>query len=239
MADYTIRSEKAEGVFHQLYPTLIDRTLRKRARGDMFKCSVVTILLYGSECWALTRKDTKTLEKTYHKLVCMMAGVRRIEHEPLSHTLETHGLHPLQAELRSRRLQWLGHLSRLPSHRLPKIAYSGWPVTHTTKSQPTRGTGWRKLAHEDLAAVNVTLESLEEAARNRGEWLKKRKQLFDRAPAKDRTCYRCTYIFESAERLEEHLLKSTRCNELALKSDEITLKRAIEAGQAQQVCPIQ
>jgi hypothetical protein len=235
-ADYGSRLKKAEAVFYKLTPTLFDRTLRQKTRGAMFKCSVMTIMLHGSECWALSRKDTNVCAKLYHTLVRMMAGVRSLDHEPLSHTFETHGLHTLQAELRSRRLQWLGHLARLEPHRLPKIAYQGWPAQDPHPlHQPHRGprpTTWRQLTITDLKAIGGTLATLETLAQDRGAWLKKRKALFERPSPETRTCFRCQYKFEHAARMEKHLQKSTRCAEQ-------TLRKAVKAGQAQGGCPIQ
>jgi hypothetical protein len=56
-ADYSLRLKKAEAVFYQLTPTLFDRTLRQRTTTTIV-WSVMTGMLYGSECWALSRKNT-------------------------------------------------------------------------------------------------------------------------------------------------------------------------------------
>ena len=68
-----------------------------------------------------------------------------------------------------KRLEWLGHLARMPDHRVPKSTLFGW------LPQPCRSCGpkkrWRDMMRRDFKDIKVSEEEwYDEAVRSRAGW---------------------------------------------------------------------
>jgi hypothetical protein len=57
-------------------------------------------------------------------------------------------------KVKRRRLEWLGHMARMPEHRLPKSALFGWMAQPRPRCGPIRKR-WRDVVRRDLADVEV------------------------------------------------------------------------------------
>ena len=69
--------------------------------------------------------------------------------------------------MRRRRLEWLGHVARMPDHRIPKSVLFGWLPHVRPRCGPRRR--WKDVVRRDLKDINVE-ESESEARRSRGGW---------------------------------------------------------------------
>ena len=88
----------------------------RKTKIRIFKVVVMSVLLYGAETWAVTQKDLRRLHAFQMKCLQNIVGVtlwgRRSE-DILAETGEA----PVKHQLKCRRLQWFGHLQRMPDHR--------------------------------------------------------------------------------------------------------------------------
>ena len=68
----------------------------------------------------------------------------------------------------SKRLQWLGHLSRMPDNCLPKRVLFGWFPQPRSRCGPRKR--WRDVIKKDLIHVHIGEDKWYEAASSRTEW---------------------------------------------------------------------
>lgn len=87
---------------------------------SLYRCLVLTILLYGAESWALTRAQTQRLETFHMRCLRRILNVKWWQHISNEEVLRRVALPSIAALLRSLRLTWLGHIARMADSRLPK-----------------------------------------------------------------------------------------------------------------------
>ena len=72
-------------------------------------------------------------------------------------------------KVKRRRLEWLGHLARMPEHRLPKSALFGWMPQPRPRCGPRKR--WRDVVRRDFADIDVEeSEWYEKARTSRAGW---------------------------------------------------------------------
>ena len=71
-------------------------------------------------------------------------------------------------KLMRRRLEWLGHLARMPDQRLPKMCIFSWLPQTRPQGGPRRR--WRDLVKTDLKAVGVSNGCWYSKALDRKHW---------------------------------------------------------------------
>ena len=72
-------------------------------------------------------------------------------------------------KVRKRRLEWLGHVARMPDHRLPKSLLFGWLPESRSRCGPRRR--WRDVIRKDLKDISIAESKwYEEARRSRAGW---------------------------------------------------------------------
>ena len=100
------------------------------AKRAAYVALVLSILLYGSECWCLTARLWQKL-RTFHRS-CTRAMCKiniwhtwkcRITAASVSQRL---GLKSLETYVVKRQLQWAGHVARMEKHRLPRKLLTAW-----------------------------------------------------------------------------------------------------------------
>ena len=81
-----------------------------KVKGKVYRVSVQTVLVYGSETWPLKVEDMQRLERTERMMVRWMCGVslkNRISSEELNRRL---GIESVAVIVKRGRLGWFGHL---------------------------------------------------------------------------------------------------------------------------------
>ena len=103
-----------------------DAHLTVATKRHVYGACVLSVLLYGNECWVPLRRDLSRLNSFHHRCVCMVLGItsqRQWEERISSATVreQWEDVETIETKLICRRLEWLGHLARLGDYRLPKI----------------------------------------------------------------------------------------------------------------------
>ena len=73
------------------------------------------------------------------------------------------------SKVKKRRLEWLGHVARMPDHHIPKACLFGW----MPQSRPRGGSRlrWRNLIKKDLKEIKVSEDQwYEVATTSRSRW---------------------------------------------------------------------
>ena len=128
VANRTCQAAKAFGALCK--PIFKSTDLSARAKGVIYSAYVLSLLLYGSEAWAL-RKDLMHQLSTFHnRCLRRIAGINRrmqhFEHISSAQVAERVGLRTLQSHLDERLLRWAGHLAREPATRLTRCLLFAW-----------------------------------------------------------------------------------------------------------------
>ena len=90
----------------------------------------MAILLYGSEHWCLTESMYRKLRVFHARCVRTICRVNlqhvRLHRISTAELLVRTGLNSIDVYITRRQLRWLGHVSRMPSDRLPRKMLTCW-----------------------------------------------------------------------------------------------------------------
>ena len=133
------------------------------------KTFIYPMLLYNCEIWTLTKKFEENVDIFQRKLRRRMLNIKltdKIRNEEIykrSHQI------PITTEIKKRRLNWLGHMLRLPEGTPAKLAFK----EHLKKAKGNRRRPkhmWIKQINKELKAINKTVDELTENDYERKEW---------------------------------------------------------------------
>ena len=171
--DVVTRIDLAAAAFGSLRDCLFSSTrICLEAKKIVFEALILTILLYGSECWSLTEKSLDKLRVFFARCVRNMFRVTR------KHTREHHisndqlrnrlGLLSPDAYVIRHQLRWAGHVARMDWNRLPRKLISSWVPHKRMVGAPeyTYGRGLVKC----LKRVELNKNDWFIAANDREQW---------------------------------------------------------------------
>ena len=139
-----------------------------------YQACVLSILFYGLECWVPLRKHLRKLNSFHHRCIRAVLGISNqqqwSQHITMVEIKRRWGDPESAAQkVARRRLEWLGHLARMPEHRIPKSALFGWLPQPRPRCGPRKR--WRDVIRRDLKDIELDeSEWYEEACRSRAGW---------------------------------------------------------------------
>ena len=98
--------------FRELLPLLASRVFSLKMKGRVFEACVRSVVLYGSETWAVKEEDLTRLHRNDLRMVRRMCGVTLKDRKSSEELLDRLGLCNIRDCVQSRRLRWFGHLGR-------------------------------------------------------------------------------------------------------------------------------
>ncbi|KAI8481620.1 hypothetical protein Bbelb_406210 [Branchiostoma belcheri] len=116
----TARIKTAWKSFHELLPILADRSIPFINRGHVFNSCVRSVMLYGSETWAVSTEDLRRLDRCDNAMIRWICSSRladRVSSDQLRCRL---GVSSLREILRYNRLRWYGHVQRMDPQNWPR-----------------------------------------------------------------------------------------------------------------------
>ena len=122
-------ASKAFGALRQA--VFKDAHLSENSKRQVYKACVLSVLLYGSECWVPLRRHLRKLNTFHYRCVGAVLGIsnQRLWEERIS-LASVRGMwgdvETITTKLMRRQLEWLGHLARMPDYHLPKICLFSW-----------------------------------------------------------------------------------------------------------------
>ena len=152
----------------------LDKNLSLKTERAIYQACVLSVLLYGSESWTPLSKHLKKLNSFHHRCVRIILGItnlqQRTQRISAREILRRWGdIEPVSDRVLKRRLEWLGHLARMPDQRMPKAALFGWLPQPRPRGGPRRR--WRDVIKKDLKQIDVEEDEwYEEACRSRAGW---------------------------------------------------------------------
>ena len=97
-----------------------------------YESLVLSLLLYGSECWVVNAENMRLLRRFHRKCIRIMCRVTR--HHTRKHHISTEeleaklGIHDIRHYVHSRVLRYLGHVFRMDADRTPSLLQRCWVV---------------------------------------------------------------------------------------------------------------
>ena len=99
--------------FRELLPLLTSRVLSIRVRGRLYEACVRSVILYGSETWAVQWEYLDCLERNDMRMARWMCNTSLRDRKSSDELRSRLGIHSNKDVIHIRRLSWLGHLERM------------------------------------------------------------------------------------------------------------------------------
>ena len=173
--DVDRRITQASSAFGALRKSVfLDRDLNLATKRIVYQACVLSVLLYGSECWTLLKRHSRRLDAFHHRCIRSILGITNKEqwtnHITSDQLRQKWGDRETATEkVAKRRLQWLGHLAQMSDSRMPKKILFGW----LSQPRPKRGPKkrWRDTIRDDLKTIGIDeKEWYEVATTSRSAW---------------------------------------------------------------------
>ena len=158
----TARIKCAWAKFRELEPILASRGASLRTKGKIFRTCVQSVMVYGSETWAMRMEDTNRLERTERLMVRWMCGVTLKDGKLSQELLDRMGIESVADVMRKCRLRWFGHLERMSA--------DNWvSACREIKVEGSRGRGrgrkmWKECVVDDMKKLGLSRESAQDRA---------------------------------------------------------------------------
>ena len=147
----TARVGKARSSFNKLTKVWKSSQYSMRTKTRIFNSNVLTVLLYGSETWRMTKRDEDKLDSFQHKCLRKILKI----HWPMKVTNEEvrrrTGSERLSTQIRTRRWTWTGHVLRMKPDSLPITALN-WATEGKRKRGRPRVT-WRRTVEKERSQI--------------------------------------------------------------------------------------
>ena len=175
--DVDRRIAQASRAFRALRKAVfMDKDLTLKTKRKIYQACVLSVLLYGTECWIPLRRHTctKKINTFHHRCIRIILGISGQQQWSKRITMREirrrWGDEETAAEkVKKRRPEWLGHLARMSEERIPKSALFSWLPQPRPRCGPRRR--WKDVIRRDLRDIEVGEDEwFEEATLSRAGW---------------------------------------------------------------------
>ena len=172
--DIATRIRSAAGAFNIMRHVLRDRRVKAKEKGEIYTTIVGSILLYGSECWAIRNDLMRKLERFHNQCVRAMCHVtrreqwsKRISNDELQEQL---GVTSMKEMVTRRMLRWAGHVARMSMERLPRKLLTGWVEHPRPHGRPEQTFGHALNKALKLRAKQIRIRHPNNTDNNNHYW---------------------------------------------------------------------
>ena len=164
------RIGKAAGVMRKLRSRVWENSkLEVKTKIAVYKACVLSVLLYGSECWTTYATQERKLNSFHLRNLRRILRIRWYHRVTNNEVLNTAGIGSINAFLTQRRLRWLGHVHRMDVGRLPKdILYSQLAVGSRSVGRPL--LRFTDACNRDMRRGGADIGVWEDVADDRSAW---------------------------------------------------------------------
>ncbi len=150
--------------FRELLPLLTSRVFSHHMKGRIFEACVRSVMLYGSETWAVKTDDLTRMDRNDMRMIRWMCGVTLKDRKPSEELRDRLGLAKISDCVQSRRLRWFGHVERMQDDNWVKKSREIKVTGRRGRGRPRKT--WEEVVRSDLAAIGRDRA----LAQNRVEW---------------------------------------------------------------------
>ena len=148
--------------FRELAPILTSRGASLKMKGKIYKTCVRSVMVYGSETWAMRVEDMHRLERTERMMIRWMCGVTLKERKCSEELLDRLGIESIAEVVRRGRLRWFGHVERMSADSWVSACRE-----ITIEGSRGRGRGrktWRECVVDDMKRLRLRKEDAQDRA---------------------------------------------------------------------------
>ena len=149
--------------WREMASLLTNRGIPLKSRAGVYEACIRSVLLYGSETWALSGRLLGVLRTCDRRMLRYMAGVGWQDGVTSGEVAERCGIKELELKLRQGRLRWFGHVRRSEdstAHMVEEMEVAGRRPAGRPKQT------WWRCVQRDLDQLGVS----EELVQDRREW---------------------------------------------------------------------
>ena len=135
-----------------------NRNLKVETKHKVYQACVLSILLCGAECWTPLRKDLKRLDSFHNRCIRSTLGItnqQQWDNHITSQSIRRQwgDMETVSDKVSKCRLEWLGHLARMPDKRTPKVCLFSWLSEPYSQGGPLKR--WRDVIRTDLKDMQI------------------------------------------------------------------------------------
>ena len=163
-----VRISKESQAFAALQSTWRSKNICQKTKIRFFKSNVLSTLLYGAESWKMTETISHKLEVFQNS--CLRNILRIYWPQTISNyeLRRRTGTELIKQQVQRRRWRWIGHVLRMPSAALPRVALR-WTPDGRRKRGSSKET-WRRTVEKEMKENSWTWGHLERKAPDRSQW---------------------------------------------------------------------
>lgn len=150
--------------WRQVSGTICDRRMPFKLKGKIYKTVIRPVVMYGSECWAMKKKDEQRMHVTEMRMLRWMSGVTRMDKIRNEYIRGSLKVAPITEKIRSARLGWYGHVMRRSEDHVTRRTMDLCVRGNVGRGRPKKG--WMECVKNDMNMKGVN----ESMTSDRGEW---------------------------------------------------------------------
>ena len=164
------RLAKANSSFGRLHKRVWNnKSLKCKTKSRVYRAVVLTTLFYGSETWVTYRSHIRLLERFHQRCLRTILNIHWSDFITNVEVLEQAEVSSIEAMILKYQLRWVGHVSRMEDHRLPKIVMFGELSSgHRLRGAPKKR--FKDSLKKSLTACNIDHRQWSDLAADRVAW---------------------------------------------------------------------
>ena len=147
-----------------------DNCIWKSRLSQLYNICILPIMLYGSECWALSKADARkidALDQWCLRRILDICWYHHVSNREVRHMTEQP---PLTDIIQKRRLMLFGHLARMDETADARRILTGVHQSDWSRPVARPYTSWMATLKSDLSLHNLTFEDAIELALDKSLW---------------------------------------------------------------------
>ena len=166
--DVKARIAKAYGAMNKLNNIWKSNSLSKNTKLKIFNSNVMSVLLYGSDSWKTNAEIERRLTSFQCRCLRRILSIKWNTRTSNLEVLRISEMESVTSLARRNRWNYLGHVLRMPTTRIPVQAWSWTPDGRRQVGRP-RGT-LRRTITDDLRKCGNKYINLKRTADDRAKW---------------------------------------------------------------------
>ncbi|XP_069749915.1 uncharacterized protein [Narcine bancroftii] len=164
------RLAKANSAFGRLHKRVWkNNQLKNLTKISVYRAVVISTLMFGSESRVLYRHHLRLLERFHQCCLRSILNIHWSDFISNIEVLEMAEADSIESMLLKIQLRWVGHVSRMEDHRLPKIVLYGELSTgHRDRDAPKKR--YKDCLKKSLGACHIDHRQWADIASNRASW---------------------------------------------------------------------